>query len=153
MKGPAFTTYRPKFRIAFRALNLAWIEKYFRVEPKDLEQVNDPEQCRKEDGEIFFTVIEGEAVGTCALYKMSDGIYELAKMAVDPKHQGKGLGDLLMKGAEAWAREKGAKEIHILSNTVLEPAITLYKKHGYEVVHLGSHPDYERCNIEMKKIL
>jgi GNAT superfamily N-acetyltransferase len=152
MKDPAFTTYHPEFRAAFRALNLAWIEKYFRVEAKDLEQVNDPEQCLKEGGEIFFTVIEGEAVGTCALYKMSEGIYELAKMAVDPKHQRKGLGDLLIEGAEAWAREKGAKEIHILSNTVLEPAITLYKKHGYEVVHLGSHPDYERCNIELKKI-
>src|SRR6185312_14670310 len=55
--------------------------------------------------------------------------------------------------AEAWAREQGAAEILILSNTVLAPAIALYKKHGYATTHLGPHPDYERCNIEMRKFL
>lgn len=44
-------------------------------------------------------------------------------------------------------------EITLLSNTILEPAISLYKKHGFETVHLGPHPDYERCNIEMRLML
>lgn len=145
-----FITYDPKFHEVFRRLNLAWIEKYFRVEKKDLDQVDNPEELRK-GGEIFFTVVDGEAVGTCAVYRLSDGIYEIAKMAVEPGHQGQGLGDLLMQGAEQWVRAKGGHEIHILSNTVLEPAIRLYKKHGYEVHHLGAHPDYERCNIELRK--
>ena len=41
----------------------------------------------------------------------------------------------------------------MLSNTILEPAISLYHKHGYETVPLGPHPEYERCNIELRKIL
>lgn len=36
-----------------------------------------------------------------------------------------------------------------LSNTVLAPAIGLYRNHGFETTHLGSHPDYQRCNIVM----
>lgn len=148
-------TYQPRFKRVFRDLNRAWIEKYFRVEKKDVEQTENPEICRQEGGEIFFVVdpAHEKAVGTCALYKIGEGRFELAKMAVEPSHQGAGLGDLLMEKAEAWARAQGAREILILSNTVLEPAIRLYKKHGYRVVHLGPHPDYERANIELLKEL
>lgn len=145
-------TYRPEFQETFRRLNLAWIEKYFRVEQKDLDQVDHPEELRSE-GEIFFTLVNGRAVGTCAVYLLEEGIYEIAKMAVEPGYQGHGLGDLLMRGAEEWIRSRGGREIHILSNTVLEPAINLYKKHGFEVHLLGPHPDYERCNIELRKTL
>lgn len=153
MSEASIIRWDPKFRTAFRDLNLEWIEKYFKVEKKDVEQTSAPEDCIAGGGEIFFVVVNGEAAGTCAMYNMSEGIYELAKMAVRPDFQGRGFGDLLMLEAEKWAREKNAREIHILSNTVLKPAISLYKKHGYETVHLGDHPDYERCNIEMKKIL
>ncbi|MBX3023158.1 MAG: GNAT family N-acetyltransferase [Bdellovibrionales bacterium] len=146
-------TYQEQYKSVFRDLNLEWIRKYFAVEVKDVEQTSAPEQCLREGGEIFFVVVDGDAVGTCAMYKIGDGVFELAKMAVSPLFHGKGFGDLLMQAAENWARERCAREIHILSNTVLEPAIGLYKKHGYETIHLGAHPDYERCNIEMRKVL
>lgn len=146
-------TYHPRFRENFRNLNLEWIKKYFQVEAKDLEQVDHPEDCLAAGGQIFYVLCDGEVAGTCAMYKVGAHKFELAKMAVDPKFQGRGLGDRLMEEAEAWARGQGAREILILSNTILEPAINLYKKHGYKVIHLGPHPDYERCNIEMSKPL
>src|SRR5688500_14514106 len=129
------TTFRAEFRDSFRELNLEWIQRYFKVEKKDLEQVNDPERCVRDGGQIFFVVEEGRAVGTCALYKISEGHYELAKMAVSPACQGHGYGDLLMIAAEDWAKRQGARELLILSNTVLVPAIRLYRKHGFETVH------------------
>lgn len=178
-------TYDPRYKEFFKTLNLEWIEKYFRVEKKDIQQVENPETCLAEGGEIFFVLVEqavaeslagivnepvtgaaGDAVnkptaravneivaGTCAMFKVGDNSYELAKMAVSPDFQGHGFGDLLMISAENWARAKGAKEVFMLSNTVLEPAIKLYQKHGYVITHLGPHPDYERCNIELKKEL
>jgi GNAT superfamily N-acetyltransferase len=146
-------TFNPQFKPAFRDLNIEWIEKYFRVEPKDTEQVTHPEQCLQDGGEIFFVLADGEAVGTCAMYKTAENQFELAKMAVSPRFHKKGFGDLLMQAAEDWAREKKAREILILSNTVLSPAISLYHKHGFKTTHLGAHPDYERCNIEMRKQL
>lgn len=144
-------TYQAQYKAAFRELNLEWIQKYFHVEKKDLEQVDNPEECLASGGQIFFILLDGEVAGTCALYKMNEKRYELAKMAVAPRYQGLGLGDDLMEVAEKWARGQGANEIILLSNTKLTPAITLYKKHGYETVHLGAHPEYERCNIEMRK--
>ena len=155
-------TFQPRFKSAFRDLNLEWIRKYFRVEAKDLEQVNNPESCLAQGGEIFFVLNEAQesqnddqvqAIGTCAMYKNGPNRYELAKMAVRPDHQGRGLGTLLMKTAEEWAQGRDAREVLILSNTILEPAICLYRKFGYKTVHLGPHPDYERCNIEMLKCL
>jgi ribosomal protein S18 acetylase RimI-like enzyme len=38
----------------------------------------------------------------------------------------------------------------LLSNTILNPAISLYQKHGFKTLRQGEHPDYKRCNIEME---
>jgi GNAT superfamily N-acetyltransferase len=151
----SFSTYDPKYKKEFFDLNAEWIQKYFRIEPKDLEQLENPEECLAEGGEVFFVVHDGAAVATCAMYNMGGGRYELAKMAVRPDYQGRGLSNILMERSEAWVRgQKDAKELYIRSNTVLTPAITLYKKHGYvEIPREGADPEYQRCNIEMIKPL
>lgn len=147
-------SYDPRYLPDFVALNREWIEKYFVLEPMDLAQLENPsELILAKGGEIFFVVDGERAIGTCAMVPHGPRSYELAKMAVAPSARGRGAGDVLMMAAIEWAREKGASEVTLLSNTVLEPAISLYRKHGFEIVHLGPHPDYERCNIEMVKRL
>lgn len=143
--------YDPRFLQSFVELNRQWIEQYFELEAMDLAQLRNPDEfILNPGGEIFF-VLEGESVlGTCAMVPHGPGCYEVAKMAVSPSARGRGVGDVLMQTCLDWARDKGANRIMLLSNTILEPAISLYKKHGFQVVHLGSHPDYDRCNIEMK---
>jgi GNAT superfamily N-acetyltransferase len=144
-------TYDTRYKTAYRDLNLEWIEKYFTAEKKDHEQLDNPEECLAEGGQIFF-VLDGErAIGTCAMYKTGEKQFELAKMAVSPSYRGQGLGDLLIDVSESWAKAQGAEEILILSNTVLEPAIRLYHKHGFKTTYLGPNPDYERANIELRK--
>jgi len=152
--APEFTciTYDPRYKNEYRTLNERWISEYFKIEPKDTEQLCNPEECRDDGGEIFFIVHNGEAVGTCAVYKMDNGVYELAKMAVHPNYQGRGLSNTLMEQSEAWVKEQGGREMLIRSNRVLTPAITLYRKHGYiEIPMDGADPEYARCNISMKK--
>jgi ribosomal protein S18 acetylase RimI-like enzyme len=135
----------------FADLNKEWIGKYFVLEPMDTYQLDNAEETIiAKGGEIFF-VLDGEkALGTCAMVPMENNGYELAKMAVAPETRGRGFGDLLMTHSITWAKEKKADYVLLHSNTVLEPAITLYKKHGFETVYLGPHPDYERSNIEMR---
>jgi GNAT superfamily N-acetyltransferase len=146
--------YDPRFRAVFVSLNRQWIERYFRLEKNDLEQLERLESAiLAPGGEIFFVVEAGRAVGTCAVVPHGERSYEIAKMAVADEAKGRGHGDRLMEACIAWAAGKGARELTILSNTVLEPAIRLYRKHGFETVRLGSHPDYERCNIEMRLAL
>lgn len=144
-------TYDPRYLPAFVALNRQWIETHFVVEPMDLQQLEKPhESILDPGGELFFILEDGRAVATVAMIPHGPGCYELAKMAVAPEARGRGLGDLLIRTGLDWARAKGASRVTLLSNTVLNPAITLYKKHGFRIVRLGDHPDYKRCNIEME---
>jgi GNAT superfamily N-acetyltransferase len=93
-------------------------------------------------------------VGTCGVIPYGgEGSYEIVKMAVDTASQGKGYGRKLMDRAIQWCKDRNGKEIWILTNTVLGPAVEMYKKCGFETVRLGSHPDYERVNIIMKLVL
>jgi hypothetical protein len=64
-------TYQAQFQDEFRKLNLEWIRKHFKVEQKDLDQVNNPQDCLAGGGQIFFVLKDNQAVGTCALYKFS----------------------------------------------------------------------------------
>ena len=81
---------------------------------------------------------------------MKDPIYdfELAKMAVAPKAQGKKIGWLIGEAIKDKARSIGAKTLYLESNTLLTPAIHLYRKLGFMEV-FGRDTPYERCNIQM----
>ena len=78
--------YSPTYKEDFKRLNVEWISTYFTVEPHDLEQLDDPEgYILSKGGKIFFAK-QGEAIiGTCALIKVSETSYELAKMGVSPQ--------------------------------------------------------------------
>lgn len=88
-------------------------------------------------------------VGTCALIKLDDHRYELAKMAVTEKAKGKGIGWLLGQAAINKARELRAEAVFLESNTILEPAIKLYQKLGFQKI-VGQPSPYQRCNIQME---
>lgn len=146
------STYDSRWRTAFVELNREWIETHFRIEPMDLAQLENLEQnILGLGGEIFFLIENEVALATCAMVPHGKHGFELAKMAVRKDARGRGLGDRILVAAMEWARGRGALEVTLLSNTILAPAIALYKKHGFRTVHLGPHPDYERCNIEMKR--
>jgi GNAT superfamily N-acetyltransferase len=143
--------YQKEFREAFERLNRDWIERFFVLEPADREVFSDPEaRILANGGEIFF-VMEGSRVqGTCAVLRHGAEDCEIAKMAVAPEARGRGYGDLLMETAIRFARDAGASRIIIVSNTVLEPAIRLYEKHGFVRVPLSSDGRYRRANIRLE---
>jgi putative acetyltransferase len=143
--------YREEFGAAFDALNREWIEQYFTLEPADREILDDPGgKIIAAGGEVFFVMERGEILGTCAMLRHSGEEYEIAKMAVSPKARGRGLGDLLMDACIAFAREREAHRVIIVSNTVLEPAIRLYRKHGFVQVPLAGDARYKRANIRLE---
>jgi DNA-binding MarR family transcriptional regulator/N-acetylglutamate synthase-like GNAT family acetyltransferase len=145
--------YSPKYKKAYKKLNEAWIEKHWELEQSDHKALDKPkENIINQGGYIAIAVHEGEAVGTCSLINMGDDSYELAKMAVDDIMKGKGVGYQLGWHVMAKARELGAKRIYLESNTVLIPAINLYRKLGFKRITGPSSP-YDRCNIQMELIL
>jgi putative acetyltransferase len=144
-------TWRTEYREDFERLNRDWIETYFAVEPSDLAVFRDPEGVIvRPGGEIFFVVDEDGVRGTCALLPHGPGVLELAKMAVSPAAQGKGYGELLVRAAIAYARERGVGKLMLVSNTRLEPAIRLYRKCGFREVPMGPGVEYARADIQME---
>ena len=145
-------SYTPSFQAIFKSLNENWITAHWRLEAHDLEYLDYPQQnIIDKGGYIFVATYKNEPVGVCALCKMDDLIfdYELAKLAVSPKAQGKGIGILLCKAAVNKAKELGAKKLFLESNTLLRPAIHIYKKIGFKELS-EYHPAYERGDIQME---
>lgn len=143
-------TYNLEFKKAFKDLNMEWLEKYFEPEPIDDEILSSPEKIIEKGGEIFFAKLSNEIVGTCALIKLDNNTFELAKMAVTEKAQGKKIGKLLGMASIDYAKSKGFKEIILESNRKLLPAINLYKKLGFIEVPDYVSSKYSRSDIKMK---
>jgi GNAT superfamily N-acetyltransferase len=143
--------YRDEFRAAFEQLNRDWIEMYFALEDPDREVFRDPRaKILAPGGQIFFVLEDGQVQGTCAVIRHGTADYEIAKMAVAPTARGRGFGDRLMEAAIDFARTAGARRVIIVSNTVLEPAIRLYEKHGFVRVPLSDDERYRRANIRLE---
>ena len=143
--------YESTYKEIFRDLNVEWISTYFKMEASDYMALDNADSyILQNGGYILVALLNKEPVGVCALIKMGDPIYdfELAKMAVAPKAQGKKIGWLIGKAIKNKARLIGAKTLYLESNTMLIPAISLYRKLGFTEV-FGRNTPYERCNIQM----
>lgn len=152
-QGVEILDYGPEFREDFKRLNYEWIEQYFSIEDFDRYYLEDPESTiLNQGGVILMARYQGEIVGTCALVRRDATCYELAKMGVTPKAQGKHIGLLLGQRSIAKARELGAKQVVIDSNTRLEAAINLYYKLGFQKV-IGTPSHYSRCNIQFELLI
>ncbi len=137
----------------FSDLNIAWLEKYFVVEPHDSELLNTSEKLIiNNDGYIFFAKIDNQIIGTVALMKIANKQYELGKMAVDPQFQGMKVGHKLMQQCISLANTNNWEKLILYSNTKLENAIHLYKKHGFKEIKLEESSPYLRSNIKMELI-
>lgn len=146
--------FEPQYAVNFKALNIEWLEKFFWVEPHDEEVLGKPQQYIIDPGgSIFFVEDKGEIVGTVALMKMEEGVFELTKMAITPAAQGKKLGQKLLSYAIDFAREKGWSKLIIYSNRKLVNAIYIYRKAGFQEIPIGENNPYSRGDIKMQLLL
>ena len=144
--------YDSRYADDFKRLNEAWIKDHFEIEETDLEILNHPEDSIiQPGGEIFFALENGMVIGTCALIRVrgKKRQFELAKMAVNSDFRRRGIGHQLGLAVIQRAREVEAECVYLESNTVLAPAIHLYKKLGFKEASLQPTP-YCRCNIRME---
>lgn len=147
--------YENKYQSAFKGLNEEWISTYFEMEEADYKALDNPKAyIVDKGGRIFVALYKGEPLGVCALIKMEDDEYdfEMAKMAVSPKAQGKNIGWLLGNKIVETAKEMGGNKLYLESNTLLKPAINLYHKLGFKKI-VGRDTPYARCNIQMELLL
>lgn len=153
MTGVIVREYTAEDAVAFRDLNLAWVEAFFTVEAEDRAQLEDPQtHILDPGGAILIAEYKGEAVGTAGLVPgHGKGVLELIKMSARTDVQGKGIGRALMEAAIAKSRDMGAAQIWLETNTKLAAALALYRKVGFRELtgdEVTPTP-YDRCNCQM----
>ena len=145
--------YRPTFKKPFKNLNREWLTEYFEVESEDERILSDPQRhIINPGGSIFFAEHEGEIVGTTALVKHNQRVYEIAKMAVTKKHRGQHIGERLARAAIEKAAELGAREVMLVTSLKLKAANELYRKLGFVEIEKPSFyvQKLKRPSIYMK---
>ena len=143
--------FHPKHAPAFYHLNIEWLETYFYVEAFDKEVLSAPEKYIIEPGgHVFFVIEEDLVVGTVALMKARDGVFELTKMAVLPNERGKGIGQALVKYCIDFAYKNSFNKLLLYSNTELENALYIYRKFGFVEIPVEDNCPYERSDIKME---
>ena len=146
--------FEPDHATKFKELNEAWLMQHFYIEEKDREILeNCEEYIINRGGFIFFASIDNEIIGCFSLIKIEDKVYELGKMAVDSKHQGKKIGQKLMEFAIDFAKAQLWKRIILYSHRKLTPAIYIYRKYGFVEIPLEKNTPYIRSNIKMELVL
>ena len=82
---------------------------------------------------IFLVCEDGEVVGYVGMYlSFEEG--EITNVAVTPSYRGKGCGNLLIQAMKEEAKARRAECILLEVRVSNAPAISLYKKHGFEEI-------------------
>jgi N-acetylglutamate synthase-like GNAT family acetyltransferase/predicted transcriptional regulator len=161
IKGPLLPEikileYSPKLKKHFKSLNYEWLEEYFVIEDKDREILSAPKnKIINKGGAVIFAESDKQIVGTCAIIRHQNGVFELAKMAVTKKFRSRGTGRLLIDAAIKKAKELGAKEIYLLTAKSLKAANALYLKFGFKLTDENPFESYgyKRRTYAMKFII
>lgn len=81
-------------------------------------------------------------IGCVGIRKRDVATCEMKRMWIQPAHQGKGLGDVLLTEAIKLAATCGYQKILLDTLNHMKPAIELYKKHKfYEIPPYYNNPD------------
>ena len=145
-------TFNKKYAKDFYNLNIEWLKTFFYVEPYDDEVLSNPDKyIINKGGHIFFAKLNDNVVGTVALMPTKDeGVFELTKMAVSPKHRGFKIGQQLMQKCIDFAKENAFEGLILYSNTKLENAIYIYRKYGFIEIPVETNSPYIRSDIKME---
>jgi GNAT superfamily N-acetyltransferase len=86
--------------------------------------------ARMEEGPVWVALLDGNVVGTVAAVDRGEGLY-VRGMAVLPRARGLGIGELLLREVEDYARALGYSRLILSTTPFLRRAIRLYERFGF----------------------
>ncbi|HFU4460599.1 TPA: GNAT family N-acetyltransferase [Streptococcus suis] len=146
-------TYKPEYKEAFIAMNLAWIEEMFQVEDEDRMVLGSIEERLANGGEIFFAINdEGEIMASCMVAPLPSGEWEIEKFAAKKEFSGQGAGKACLQACMDFIKEKQIQKVIIVSNRKCVSAIHLYRKFGFIEIPVDKNKfPYERADIAFEQ--
>ncbi len=92
--------------------------------------------------DVLLAYMDGVAVGCAGLKKYNDSDVEIKRVWVEPDYRGRHIATELMDRIEDKAREMGFKRAVLQTRPIMEDAVGLYEKRGYELI--GNYPPYDK---------
>ena len=94
-----------------------------------------PSHYLKEPGGHFWVAeLDGQVVGMVGIQRRSDAEAELRRMSVASEARRQGIGWKLLEATETFCREQGYQRIRLTTVDLLQPAIAMYQKFGFQLV-------------------
>jgi ribosomal protein S18 acetylase RimI-like enzyme len=94
-----------------------------------------PQHYLGEPGSHFWVAeADGQVVGMVGIQHRSADEAELRRMSVAAGQRRQGIGGKLLDVAEAFCSQEGYRRVRLTTVSLLQPAIAMYRKHGYRLV-------------------
>lgn len=78
--------------------------------------------------------IDNHVIGCIAYRKKDDKIGEVKRLFIRKEYRGKGIAKTLLKTVEDYAKEQGCDKLFLDTRITLEPAVSLYRSFGFNIV-------------------
>jgi GNAT superfamily N-acetyltransferase len=128
-----------------------------------VDQPSETTARRIEGGCCFVAEWQGELAGT-VLAKPTDqaseceyfsrqGVATLRQFGVEPELQGRGIGQALVHACEAWARERGFRELALDTAEPAAHLVRMYERLGFAPVGFVQWPGKVYRSVVMSKVL
>lgn len=85
---------------------------------------------------------EDEVIGTIAFEHKDAGDGELRRLSVKSAYRRFGIGRVLVRYVEQWAKAHGFASVSLTTGTIMHEAVHFYKKIGYAVVKVEKTPSH-----------
>ncbi|MBS0031913.1 bifunctional helix-turn-helix transcriptional regulator/GNAT family N-acetyltransferase [Chitinophaga sp. 22321] len=80
---------------------------------------------------MFLAIADNQIVGSVAILGSSRHLAQLRWFLIHPDYRGRGLGKKLLEEALLFCREKDYQKVYLMTTSMQETAIALYKKAGF----------------------
>ena len=122
--------------------------------PSSLNQLDAKALAKTAKAEICFLAHDGYRITGCVFCEPGEDHLYVGKLAVDPEHQGKGIGRALMDRAEAEARQLGLAFLELGTRVELTENHRTFAAMGFRKHREHAHPGFDRStSIFMRKPL
>ena len=83
---------------------------------------------------VWVAYVENLPVGCIAYRTKTDGVGEVKRLFIRNEYRGKGISKELLNLLEKHAREQGCTKLFLDTRITLEPAVSLYRAVGFEII-------------------
>jgi putative acetyltransferase len=99
--------------------------------PTDAELHDLPASYVDRGGAFWIAQQDGVLLGTCGVFPVAPGTFELRKMYLGPASRGLGIGKRLLDVAVAWSRDRGGTRMVLDTVEQMSRAIAFYEANGF----------------------